>query len=850
MMTENQLKNISRIDCIRKLNELSRRDGDFAGTKAANLGELVKAGFPVPDGFVLTTDAFHRFMATNNIGVDSPPEVVTAAAIPADIADALLAAAADLGDVALAVRSSGVAEDLPGASFAGQYETVLDVCGRDALLSAVLRCWSSAFSEHVVAYRKAQGHYSAAGMAVLVQRFIPAEIAGVVFTADPITGERDVSVVSAVRGSGERLVSGNVSPDEWLVKGDKATCRSAPEGALDARRACTVAELARRVEAYYGSPQDIEWAYAGGQFFLLQSRPITALPDELLEPVHAEVVPPPGFWMLDNHITEPVLPMYRSLYFEAWNIASRQDCDEFGLLIEAVEEREIGGWEYMSHVPLGGNKEGPQPPGWLLPMLVRIHPMLRSRIKTCIETYRSDKVGELIHLWYNQWKPAQKARIAELCNMDYRSLSDSALDEHFNSLLSFFTQSVNYHVRLVAIATPLARLVFACRDLLGWDDAQAMELLNGLSEKTSEPARRLAELAQIAEENTAVRTFLEKGAYSNIESLADISPEFAAAFSAYQYEFGCRALQYAFHAPTLAEKPELTLNLIRDQLIRDFNLVKIGATLDEKRTAALDKARAELAKHPVADRERFERALKGAELAYPVREDNVFYNINAPFGLVRYRLLELGNRLAERSQIADRDDVFFLEIDEARESLRNGSDQRALVIRRKAEHDWAQAHPGPATYGKDPGPPPSLAGLPAEVQVVMSAVMWYTESVVARNLSAKRHTSQDKKLHGIAASPGRYTGPVRVIISESEFDKIRAGDVLVCPVTSPVWSMIFPSIGALITDMGGILSHPAIIAREYRVPAVVATGNATTLLNDGQIVTVDGSTGVVDVGQE
>jgi phosphohistidine swiveling domain-containing protein len=253
-----------------------------------------------------------------------------------------------------------------------------------------------------------------------------------------------------------------------------------------------------------------------------------------------------------------------------------------------------------------------------------------------------------------------------------------------------------------------------------------------------------------------------------------------------------------------------------------------------------------LSLHSRQERERFEQALERAEEAYPVREDNEFYTHSAPLGLIRFGVLEMGRRLTERGQIGERDDVFFLEMDEARKALLDGGDQAAVVRRRKGERAWVLAHPGPLTYGKDPGPPPNFSVLPAEARMAMEGVLWYLDRVFAQELT-RQAEEMDGALHGIPASAGKYRGIVRVIMNESEFGKLEAGDVLVCPITSPVWSVLFPSIGALVTDTGGILSHPAIIAREYRVPAVVATGRATRVLRDGQTVLVDGSAGTVEV---
>src|SRR5579863_5787806 len=221
---------------VLSLTDIAHRDVEHVGAKAAKLGELAQAGFPVPNGFVLTTDAFDHFLAANAFGPDISPEAVIAATLPIDVAEALLAAADALGDVSLAVRSSGTTEDLSGASFAGQYETVLDVRGGEVLVAAVQRVFASAFSHRVTVYHAAQGQHARGRMAVLVQCMVTADAAGVAFTANPVTGDRAETVISAVRGSGERLVSGQATPDEWIVSNQETMCRTTPEGAIDANQ--------------------------------------------------------------------------------------------------------------------------------------------------------------------------------------------------------------------------------------------------------------------------------------------------------------------------------------------------------------------------------------------------------------------------------------------------------------------------------------------------------------------------------------------------------------------------------------------------------------------------------------
>jgi pyruvate,water dikinase len=393
----------------------------------------------------------------------------------------------------------------------------------------------------------------------------------------------------------------------------------------------------------------------------------------------------------------------------------------------------------------------------------------------------------------------------------------------------------------------LAELAFTCRELLGWSDEEALELLAGLSTTSTEPARRLAELARLAADRPALRRLLEVVDGGTAGRLASTDPEFAEAFAAYQREVACRALRYEIADPSIAETPELTLRLLADQLARGYDPAAAAAELAGRRVAAAARASAAMAGRRPADRERFERALARAERAYPVREDNEFFTVSAPLAVLRFPLLEIGRRLAARGQLERPGHVFFLTLEEARAALRDGQARHALAARRRGERAFVEQHPGPATYGKDPGPPPPLDALPAEARFSMTALLWYIDRVFEAASSSRAQQAGTRSLGGIGASAGRHTGPVRVVMDESQFGKLRPGDVLVCPITSPVWSVLFPSVGALVTDTGGLLSHPAIIAREYRVPAVVATGNATALLRDDQVVTVDGSTGRVEV---
>jgi len=827
------------------LRDLTRADVSRVGAKAANLGELLHAGFPVPDGFALTTQAFDRFVNVNMLSETNSPEQVAVAPLPPDVADALRAAVTPLDGTQLAVRSSGVAEDLAGASFAGQYETILGVHGYDALADAVRQCWASAFSARVAAYKSNQGQATNADMAVLVQRLIPADAAGVAFTANPVNGNRNQAVVSAVRGLGERLVSGNASPDEWIVSGQEATRTSAPENAINAAQAREVAEMARRAAAHFGSPQDVEWAIADGKLFMLQARPITTLREQAIEPIPMKIEVPPGYWESDaEHIPKPLSPMGRSVLLPSYTNGTQKMCTTTGFLLDRVEYRDIGGWIYMRLVPPGGKDMDP-PPTWVMKIMLRLIPDLRARIRRGTEFVRNNESDVLVERWYDKWYPEISKEMRELRDVNLAVLSDAELDTHMDRALALIGRGNEVHFTLAAV-NPFAiyDLVTTSQALLGWDEAHVMELVTGLSAKSTEPSRKLAELAQMARTRPAVRELIEHANANTADRLAQVDAEFAEAFATYLKEYGCRGLAFDLNEPTIAESPGLVLGWIRDQIARNYDPTADAAELDKKRNAAQAEARATLANRSPQERERFERALARAIRGYPSQEDNVFFTQGAPTALGRYALLELGHRLAKKQVIESRDDVFFLEIEEARAEFKQGGDLKALVLRRKGERVWAEQHPGPATYGNQPAQP-SLDVLPPEPRFLMSVVPWYMERAVSSGRG--RVQKAGATLTGIAASPGTYQGTVRVVMNEGEFHKLQPGDVLVCPATTPVWSVLFSNVGALVTNTGGILSHPAIIAREYRVPAVVATGNATALLHDGQMVMVDGNSGQVEI---
>jgi len=557
------------------------------------------------------------------------------------------------------------------------------------------------------------------------------------------------------------------------------------------------------------------------------------LPDTI--PVPVEV--PAGFWRRERtHCPRPLSPFFRG----ALDVVTQTfgyGFSQVGALPDTLEYREIGGWVYTRLVPPGGVEDQPPPVE-----------LLEARTERALEAIRSNRYFGLIDEW-PQRRSEYIDGVKRLRDVDLVALDDQGLVDHFGAVMEFTIDALNFHFLFHCIgALVLADLAFTCHDLLGWDDATTLVLLAGLSTASREPARVVAGLSAIAAERPAVRHFIERGE-TDPSPLWDVDPDFAARFDAYQEQFGFRSIRYDVVDPSMQETPSLTLRLIADQLRSGYDPAARAAEAGRLREARRAEARARLADRPGADRARFEQALDRAQQWYPAREDYAPMTFSEPAALIRRVALDLGRRLAESSLIDDPADVFFLEGEEAWAALAaratgTGPEYRDLVRRRRAERAWVDAHPGPDSYG-EPGPVPGLDRIPPEARFVTEALIWLFERA-GHYVKSPSPQPAGRRLTGIPASGGTYTGPVRVLMDETEFDKLQPGDVLVCPITSPAWSVLFPNVGALVTDAGSVLSHSAIISREFVIPAVVATGNATSLLRDGQQVTVDGAAGTVE----
>jgi pyruvate,water dikinase len=738
------------------------------------------------------------------------------------------------------VRSSAPGEDGADASFAGQYESVLDLQGVGAVSDAVRLCRASGAADRVAAYRGSRPAAPTARAApvipVLVQRLVSADVAGVAFSANPVTGDQDETLISAVRGLADRLTDGAVTAEEWVVRDGVPRLRSGGQDALTHEQAGAVAALTQRVAAYFGRPQDVEWAIAGDALWLLQARPVTALPESPVPVVSppgsgrpSDYGVPSGFWTRAPGADRPWLPLHMSVYLP---VLARHLGGIFTFAMTGPPlVTQIGGYAYVS-----ASGTGPSP---------------RERAAQIAAATVADEPLLLARRWREEWKPTFAGRIAQLRDRDLTGLTPADLIAHARAVAVLFDELHAVYFQLAGASSFIAgQLGLACEELLGWVPGEAIKLRGGLRGDHMAAVTAVGDLARMAARDPRLRADLERPVLPAAAELAPAYPQFAAAFAAWQRQHGHRTAGFDLAEPTLAEQPEVVLSLIRAQLSRPFDLDAERAALDSRLASALATADAGLLGCDAAEQNRFRSAVAASDESGEVRDEKAYYAVSA-WALLRYAVLEVGSRLARSGQLADPDDVLLLRWEEALSALaiRAGRpDLRDLVRRRRDEHALACQNPPPRAIGQPPATGPVPAGLLAELDPAARRAV--EASVWAMRLwgGAPPAAAADSVLSGLAASAGRYTGPVRVVAGLPEFGKVRPGDVLVCARTTAQWSVLFPGIGALVTDEGGLLSHPAIIAREYGVPAVVATREATRVLRDSQVVTVDGSAGTVRAG--
>jgi len=844
------------------------------GGKGASLAHMVAAGLPVPPGFHITTYAYRRYMDENHLGdgilsaaaqarANDPATLDRASAqiqsliaqgtIPVDIAEMVRRWYGELGaDTPVAVRSSATAEDLPDMSFAGQLETYLNVHG-DEVIQAVKRCWASLWTGRAIGYRQRQGiRPEDVGMAVVVQQLVAADVAGVAFTANPLTGARDELMINAAWGLGEAIVSGRVTPDTLVIdkqtgvivsqeiaSKDVMTVRL-PEGtreepvpagkrkqpALAPKQAAELARLGVKIEQLYGQPIDIEWAMCDGRIFILQARPITALPEwrAALE----WKIPRAGARYFRQSVAEllpePLSPLFATLALPEWNEAMQKmmaqvmDPQRFSFPLLTIHD--------YAYYELALNP-------W---QMVRF-------FFTMIVRWR--RMAGLLRTARTQWAEDARPRYAQVAaEWTARELDATPARELLAGAHQIVEAAAKHYVtiQLVLGAVNFSEAVFTNaynRLIKRKSDPPALTFLLGFDSAPILAEKSLYDLANWARSEVELAGYLAQTSGKEIAAAyeSQAAPiaaggswrEFTARLAEHLNRFGHAVYDLDFAKSLPAEAPASLLETVK------YFVAGQGRNPYERQvaaTAAREQAAASLLARLGGLRLRWFRGLlRWAQRSAPLREDTLA-DVGLGWPVLRRILRETGRRMVAAGAIAERDEVFWLKPEELEEAARRldagqpvGDYRRAIAVRRET---WQWEHR--AT-------PPVVLPVKGGARVLgIDFSSW---------MPARTGQQAGSAIRGIAASPGKVTGPACVIHGPEEFDQMKPGDILVAKITTPAWTPLFALASGIVTDVGGPLSHSSIVAREYGVPAVLGTGVATQRIRAGQHITVDGDGGVV-----
>ena len=934
------------------LHDLRDADAMAAGAKALGLARMIPAGLPVPRGFCILATAYREHLGSHGLqlrmmaALDELPRAsgerrrTLFSDLRRDIAEAPLADAlraeierhyGRLNAPRVAVRSSAAAEDLPGHSFAGQYETFLGVSDLEGCLRAIAGCWASLWTERAFEYRARNGFdHLVADMAVIVQELIPAEAAGVVFTADPVSGRTDRIVVEGCWGLGEALVSGRVAPDRFVlarrrlrliesslaakaiervpaeaggVREHAIASDRAAQPCLDRAALRRLGTLALEAERLFDAPQDVEWALCDGRLYLLQSRPITALP-----PAQS----PEDRQIWTNANAGEVLPDVASPM--TWSLAERfidaifgVVFDKLGLDLRGVPLTSlIAGRVYFNLNTFAALMRGL--PGLRAADVTEVFGgaqgrlLAARRLRLAEEDIPNLHVSRLKLLWrlpgFLVWFLAHspmralpalerlRRRTEELRGVEVPSLAEADLLTRLHASVEEMFESPGAVATAAAGIAYLSQLSKLCRRWLG--DAEgslANRLMAGVGGVDSaEAGLALWRLAASAHDQPQVERILLSGeSYASTRqrlAQADGGEAFLALWDAFMARHGHHTRgEVDIMNPRWSETPDAVLDLVRGYLRGVEQMDPVAA---HRQRGVEGRRLAEECRRRL--RNPLKRWLFGFVLARAQRgcafRENLKSEAVRRLAVVRKMLLELGERLARRGVLAQREDIFFLRFEGLGPVVRGGAGTASGGECGCAARPSRNLGVAPGSLGAETGVPRSSSTLSPSTSLRVNFAEglgvpegeWFdVRQVIAerraeyeRNLGITPpgvvvgrfdpahcipdETQRDAELlSGVAVSAGVATGRARVILRADANERVLPGEILVAPFTDPGWTPYFLPAAGIVVDMGGQLSHGSIVARELGIPAVVNVGPATAIIRTGQTVEVDGNRGLVRI---
>lgn len=849
-----------------------RATREVVGGKGASLARMALAGLPVPWGYHVTTNSYRRFVAENDLqplilnaleGLDiSNPGTLESASktikglfasspIPAKVARVIVQAYDALpgASPAVAIRSSATAEDLPEASFAGQQETYLNVSGADAVLEAVRKCWASLWTGRAIAYRARQAISSeGVALAVVVQLLVPAEAAGILFTANPMNGRRDQMLVNASWGLGEAIVGGGVTPDSLTLEagtgkvikhqiGEKLvqtvrvdggiTEAPVPEklrrlAVLRDEQASDLAKLGIQIESLYGMPMDIEWTLAGDKFSIVQARPITALPGAEPSPPVEWKLPKGAYAAMRNNIVElmidPLTPLFKTFGLKAINTSMNRMMVEFlgdGGVLPGEPIIAVNQYAYYN----GSVKFGP-----MVRTILTARQILSRMLTGAVER------------WTEEGRPLYLETVERCRNSEWEGLSAIEL---LNAAGQLAEAAIDAYGALVSGVIPAAWMseawfTWTYKLVKRRGDPPASTFLMGFDSLPIRAEKSLYDIAVWAQKRLELAAYLLETPTSQLTAQLDgdqAPPSVDAAdwrdwqlrFKDHLDDYGHTIYNLDFSNPVPADDPAPVIETLKMFLSGE------GANPHERQRATVERRHAAI--QAMVERLRgrwlksFQRNLKRAQKYAPLREDGLA-DVGLGYPLLRQMFAELGRRFVQGGMIEDPADIYWLESGEVEDAVAKLDEGLAL----ESLEDVIPVRKAAWQTARRLAPPLALP----QIKIFGVDLMAHR---------AKKGVGESLK--GVAASPGTVTAPACLLHGPEDFSKMKMGDVLVASLTTPAWTPLFARASAVVTDIGGPLSHGSIVAREYGIPAVLGTGTATTRISHGEMITVDGTDGKV-----
>ncbi len=852
-----------------------------AGGKGANLGEISRIkGIRVPDGFCISTEAFKKIIGeTSSINElldqlshfmvkdrDKISELsgeirlrLEGTAIPQDIHEEIIRLLSRLGEKnAYAVRSSATAEDLPTASFAGQQDTYLNIIGKEAILKHISKCWASLFTERAVTYRIQNGFdHRKVHLSVVIQKMVFPEAAGILFTADPVTSNRKVVSIDASFGLGEALVSGLVNADSYKVRNgevinkkistkklaiyalqDGGTKEQAIESERQNKQVLTdeqilsLTRIGRKIEEHFGCPQDIEWCLADDTFYIVQSRPITTL------------YPIPEAKTQENHVyvsvghqqmmTDPMKPLGLSFF----------------LLTTPAPMRKAGGRLFVDVTHMLASPDSRET---ILDTLGQSDPLIKDALMTIIER------GDFIKPLPNDKKEPSSSKSNEVVSpagfrsqiendpaivSDLIKRSQTSIEElkhniqrsSGSDLFDFILEDIQELKKILFDPQSLG-VIMAAMDACVWINEKMEKWLgeknaaDTLSQSvpnniTSEMGLALLNVADVIRPYPEVIEYLQHVKEDNfLEKIVKFNggQETQDAIYAYLNKYGMRcAGEIDITKARWSEKPMTLVPMILSN-IKNFEPNASTRKFEQGRRVALEKEQelVERLKQLPAGEQKAQETKQMIDLIRNLigyREYPKYGMINRYF-VYKQALLKEAEQLVQAGVIHEKEDIYYLTFEELREVVRTSKLDYQIVSLRKDEYKLYEKLTPPRVITSDGE---TLSG------------------------EYKRENLPAVAIVGLAVSSGVIEGRARVILNMEDAD-LEDGDILVTSFTDPSWTPLFVSIKGLVTEVGGLMTHGAVIAREYGLPAVVGVENATKLIKDGQRIRVNGTEGYVQI---